>query len=146
MSANKEKDGSRRLKPFQCEITACKGKPATKLIECWHADGDRERRMMCDKHADEEHRFWSAQDWDTGVKVSDIEEWALAVSSNGRTFTRVGNKCPRWRAEALGDALGELHQRSLSKLEGDGKYEPDSQYVKTRLHLLNKTVAEREDD
>jgi len=44
----------------------------------------RERSARCDEHAVEEQRYWSAVDWDTGVEVSDIEEWKLGHALAGR--------------------------------------------------------------
>jgi hypothetical protein len=83
---------------FECEASAgthsyvpC-GKPATKVIECRHQDGDIEHRALCDEHGVAQQRFWSEMDWDTGVEVSDIEDWKLGVCYGGRTATRVGSR------------------------------------------------------
>ena len=67
-------------------------RPATHVIEWRHQDGDRERRAVCQEHALEDQKYWSAMSWDTGVEVSDIEEWELSVSYGGKTVTRVGNQ------------------------------------------------------
>jgi hypothetical protein len=72
----------------------CEGgcdRPATHVIEWRHQGGDRERRILCQEHAVEDQKYWSAMDWDTGVEVSDIEEWELGVSYGGKTVTRAGN-------------------------------------------------------
>jgi hypothetical protein len=83
---------------FECEASAgthryvpC-GKPATKVIEWRHQDGDIEHSALCDEHAVAQQRFWSEMDWDTGVEVSDIEDWNLGVCYGGRTATRVGSR------------------------------------------------------
>jgi hypothetical protein len=102
MNANDVRSINQRLfeqmARFECEASVgtgryipC-GKPATKVIEWRHQDGDRERRVMCDEHAVEQQRFWSEMDWDTGVEVSDIEDWKLGVCYGGRTATRVGSR------------------------------------------------------
>lgn len=102
MNANDVRSINQRLfeqmARFECECSRgtgkyvpC-GKPATKVIEWRHQDGDRERRGMCDEHAVEQQRYWSAMDWDTGVEVSDIEDWDLGVCYGGRTATRVGSR------------------------------------------------------
>jgi hypothetical protein len=67
------------------------GRPATHVIEWRHQDGDRERRILCQEHALEDQKYWSAMSWDTGVAVSDIEEWELSVSYRSKTVTRLGN-------------------------------------------------------
>ena len=66
-------------------------RPATHVIEWQHQDGDLERRILCQEHAVEDQKYWSAMDWHTCVEVSDIEEWELSVSSGGKMVTRVGN-------------------------------------------------------
>jgi|SRR5271157_4001185 len=83
---------------FECECSAgtrsyvpC-GKPATKVIEWQHQDGDREHRLLCTEHAVEQQRFWSEMYWDTRVEVSDIEDWELGVCYGGRTATHVGSR------------------------------------------------------
>jgi hypothetical protein len=67
-------------------------RPATHVIKWRHQDGDRERRILCQEHAVEDQKYWSAICWDTGVEVSDIEEWELSVSYGGKAVTRVGNR------------------------------------------------------
>jgi len=83
---------------FECEASAgtrtydpC-GKPATRVIEWRQQDGDIEHSALCDEHAVEQQRFWSETVWDTGVQVSDIEDWQLGVSYSGRTVTRVRSR------------------------------------------------------
>ncbi len=85
---------------FECETSAgagtrsyipC-GKPATKVIEWQQQDGDIEHSALCNEHAVEQQRFWADMAWDTGVEVSDIEDWKLGVCYGGRTVTRVGSK------------------------------------------------------
>jgi hypothetical protein len=83
---------------FECEASAgtrsyapC-GKPAAKVIQWRHQDGDVEHSALCDEHAIEQQRFWSEMDWDTGVEVSDIEDWKLGICYAGRTATRVGSR------------------------------------------------------
>ena len=83
---------------FECEASAgthryvpC-GKPATKVIEWRQLDGDIEQSALCDEHAVEKQSFWSEMGWDTGVEVSDIEDWNLGVCYGGRTATRVGSR------------------------------------------------------
>ena len=87
-----------RMARFECDASAdtrthipC-GKPATKVIEWRHQDGDRERGTLCQEHAPEQQQYWSAMDWDTGVEVSDIEDWQLGICYSGRTVTRVGSR------------------------------------------------------
>jgi hypothetical protein len=83
---------------FECEASAgtrsyipC-GKPATKVIEWRHQDGDIEHRVLCEEHAVVQQRSWSEMDWDTRVEVSDIEEWQLGIRYAGRTAIRVGSR------------------------------------------------------
>lgn len=84
---------------FECEASKgtssyvpC-GKPATKVVEWRHQDGDRERRALCQKHALKQQKYWSAMDWDTGVEVSNIEAWDLSIRySVGRLL--LGRKFP----------------------------------------------------
>jgi hypothetical protein len=85
---------------FECEASAgtrsyasC-GAAATKVIEWRHQDGDIEHSALCDEHAIEQQRFWSEMDWDTGVEVSDIEDWKFELRYGGRTATRVGSGYP----------------------------------------------------
>ena len=85
---------------FECEASAgthtfvpC-GKPATKVIEWRQQDGDIEHRALCDEHAVEQQRFWSEMYWDTGVEVSDIEDWKLGVCYGEGKATRVGSSYP----------------------------------------------------
>jgi hypothetical protein len=87
-----------QLARFECECSAGTGryfpcsKPATKVIEWRHQDGDRERGALCQEHALEQQQYWSAMDWDTGVEISDIEEWQLGICFCGRSGTRVGSR------------------------------------------------------
>ena len=83
---------------FECEASVgtgryvpC-GKPATKVIEWRHQDGDYDRSALCDEHAVAEQRYWSAMDWDTGVEVSVLKIGNLWVRHGGRTATRVGSR------------------------------------------------------
>ncbi len=83
---------------FECECSTgtrsyvpC-GKPATKVIEWRHQDGDIEHRVLCEEHAVVQQRSWSEMDWDTRVEVSDIEEWQLGIRYAGRTAIRVGSR------------------------------------------------------
>lgn len=85
---------------WECECSAnnstyagC-GKRATHVIEWRHQDGDRERRILCQEHAVDQEKYWSAMDWHTGVEVSDIEGWVLNVRYGGKTATRVGKGVP----------------------------------------------------
>jgi len=87
-----------RMARFECGASAgthtfvpC-GKPATKVIEWQHQDGDREHRLLCTEHAVEQKRFWSEMAWDTGVEVSDIEDWQLTIRYAGRAVSRVGSR------------------------------------------------------
>lgn len=102
MNANDVRSINQRLfeqmARFECEASAgtrsyvsC-GMPATRVIEWRHQDGDIEHSALCDEHAVEQQQFWSDMDWDTGVEVSDIEDWKLGVCHGGRTVTRVGSK------------------------------------------------------
>jgi len=75
----------KQMARFECEASAdarryvpC-GKPATKVIEWRHQDGDIEHRALCNEHAVEQQQFWSEMYWDTRVEVSDIEDWELGV-------------------------------------------------------------------
>jgi hypothetical protein len=83
---------------FECEASAGQrtyipcSKPATKVIEWRQQEGDREHSALCDEHAVKQQRFWSEMDWDTGVEVSDIEDWKLGVRYGRRTVTRVGSR------------------------------------------------------
>jgi len=77
------------LARLECECSGDAGTyvpcatPATKVVEWRHQDGDRERRAVCGEHAREQQRYWSEMDWDTGVEVSDIEDWQLGISYGG---------------------------------------------------------------
>ncbi len=79
-----------RTAEWKCE-RGC-DRPATRVLEWRHQDGDRESRTLCKEHTVEDQRYWSAMHWDGGVKVSDIEEWELSVCYGGETVTRVGNQ------------------------------------------------------
>lgn len=83
---------------FECEASAgtrsyvpC-GKPATKVIEWRHQDGDREHRLLCTEHAFEKLGYWDTMDWDACAEISDIEDWRLGICYGGRTATRVGSR------------------------------------------------------
>jgi len=89
-----------RMSEWQCERCVGEqrgerimcGRPATHVIEWRQQDGDIEHRVLCDEHAVEQQRFWSEMAWNTGVEVSDIEDWKLDVCYGGRTATRVGSR------------------------------------------------------
>ena len=88
----------KQMARFECEASVgtrsyvpC-DKPATKVIEWRQQDGDIEHSALCDEHAVKQQRFWSEMAWDTGVEVSDIEDWKLGVCYGGRTATRVGSR------------------------------------------------------
>jgi len=68
------------------------GRSATHVVEWRHQDGDIEHRALCFEHAVEEQRYWSEMDWNTGVEVSNIEDWKLCVCYGGRTAGRVGSR------------------------------------------------------
>ena len=84
---------------FECECSAgtrsyvpC-GKPATKVIEWRHQDGDIEHRAAVRRTRRRATEVSGpTMDWDTGVEVSDIEDWKLGVCYGGRTATRVGSR------------------------------------------------------
>jgi len=65
-------------------------RPATDVIEWRHQDGNRERRAVCQEHAVEDQKYWSAMSWDPGVEVSDSEEWERAqlVCAYARSSTQ----------------------------------------------------------
>jgi len=90
MSVNENNQLSQQGAEWKCK-RGC-DRPATHVIEWRHQDGDRESRILCKEHADEDQRYWSAMDWDPSVVVSDIEEWELSVSYGGKTVARVGNQ------------------------------------------------------
>ena len=103
---------------FECEASVgmrsyvpC-DKPATKVIEWRHQDGDRERRALCEEHAVEEEKYWSGVGWDTCVEVSNIEDWELHISYGDRTATRVGNKVPNAQENVV--KLSQTAQRRNS--------------------------------
>jgi hypothetical protein len=85
---------------FECEASAgtrsyvpC-GKLATKVIEWRQQDGEIEHRALCEEHAVEQRSSGPRWIGDTGVEVSDIEDWKLSVCYGGVTATRVGSRYP----------------------------------------------------
>ena len=59
-------------------------RPATHVIEWRHQDGDRERRVLCQEHAVEDQKYWSAMEWDAGVEVSRVDDWDIALQYGSR--------------------------------------------------------------
>jgi hypothetical protein len=103
MNANRPKANDEQFEwrtNWECERSAADdkyvpcGKPAAHVVEWRHQDGDRERRLLCREHAQAEENYWSAMDWDTGVDVSDVEDWILMVGFGGKTATRIGKNVP----------------------------------------------------